>query len=149
MPASGWARTTSPPTTSSATRSCRLRRSSKVGPTSGTSAQPPDSDLALRRAELVVGEELHEQRVHVAFVCHVRLACRIEVVEAGTLPQQIRSHSWALYRDAIAIAIACRTRIVRIARQRVVVRGPEAVTEGAAPGAEHDRRLAFPARAVG
>ncbi len=35
-------------------------------PTSSTSAPPPGSDLALRRTELVVREELHEQRIHVA-----------------------------------------------------------------------------------
>jgi hypothetical protein len=69
-------------------------------------------------------------------------------VEPGTFPHQIRCHPWPFDRDAVALAVACRPRIVRIARQRVVVRGPEAVTERATPGAEHDGRLALPARTV-
>src|SRR5207249_3745417 len=101
MSAYGSARTTTTRTTSFAARSHRSPRSWRPVHTSAISAPQPLSELALRRAELVVGEELHEQRVHVAFVSHVGLARGIEVVEPWTLPDQIRRHSRALDGDAI------------------------------------------------
>src|SRR5215210_1521681 len=103
----------------------------------------------LRRAEPVAGGHLIEQRVHVRFVERVLRVPGTVVVQAGPLPDDVWRDAGTDHGDAVTRALAGRPGVVGKARQRVVARRPEAVTEGSRRPAEQDRRLTLPPGTVG